>query len=66
MLGSGYGDFGIEQIEVDGVTDTRDYSIHQVLMGDAWWQKLCHYAAERRGPLKRLTDKIAYNYDFKG
>ena len=66
MLGPGYGDFGIEQIEIDGITDTRDYSIHRVLMGDAWWERLCRYALERRGPLMRFTDKIVGSYDFKG
>lgn len=66
MLGPGYGDFGIEQIDIDGITDTRDYSIHRVLMGDAWWENLCRYALERRGPLMRFTDKIVGNYDFKG
>ncbi|WP_319407065.1 hypothetical protein [uncultured Desulfosarcina sp.] len=66
MLGSAYGDFGIEQIEINGITDTRDYSIKRVLMGEAWWQRLCHYASERRGPLMRFTDKIVRNYDFEG
>ena len=66
MLGPGYGDFGIEQIEIDGITDTRDYSIHRVLIGDAWWGRLCQYALERRGPLMRFTDKMVGNYDFKG
>ena len=66
MLGSGYGDFGIEQIEINGITDTRDYSIKRVLMGEAWWRRLCRYASERRGPLMRFTDKIVRNYDFEG
>jgi hypothetical protein len=66
MLGSAYGDFGIEQIEINGITDTRDYSIKRVLMGEAWWRRLCRYASERRGPLMRFTDKIVRNYDFEG
>lgn len=66
MLGSDYPDFGIEQIEVDGITDTRDYSIHRVLAGQRWWRRLCRYAAERRGPLGRFADKIVHNYDFRG
>ncbi|BBO70592.1 hypothetical protein DSCA_45220 [Desulfosarcina alkanivorans] len=66
MLGPGYGDFGIEQIEVNGIGDTRDYSIHRVLMGDSWWGRLCRYATERRGPWMRFTDKMARNYDFDG
>ncbi|MCB2145438.1 MAG: nucleotidyltransferase domain-containing protein [Deltaproteobacteria bacterium] len=66
MLGPAYGDFGIEQIEINGITDTRDYSIKRVLMGEAWWRHLCRYACERRGPLMRFTDKIVRNYDFEG
>jgi hypothetical protein len=66
LLGSGYGRFGIEQIEVDGITDRRDYSIHRVLSGERWWQRLCRYARERRGPMKRFSDKISYNFEFKG
>lgn len=66
MLGSAYGDFGIEQIEINGISDTRDYSIHRVLIGGGWWGRLCRYAAERRGPLMRFTDKIVRNYDFEG
>jgi predicted nucleotidyltransferase len=64
MLGPAYGDFGIEQIEVNGIVDTRDYSIHRVLMGGGWWDRLRRYAAERRGPLMRFTDKMVRNYDF--
>lgn len=66
MLGSAYGDFGIEQIEINGITDTRDYSIMRVLSGEAWWRRLCRYASERRGPLMRFTDRIVRNYDFQG
>lgn len=65
MLGTAYGDFGIEQIEVNGIIDTRDYSIHQALMGSGWWERLCRYAVERRGPLMRFTDKIVRNYVFE-
>ena len=66
LLGPAYNEFGIEQIDIDGLTDTRDYSIHRVLTGDAWWQRLRRYACERRGPLMRFTDKIAHNYAFEG
>lgn len=65
MLGPDYGDFGIEQIEIDGLTDQRDYSIHRVLMGKAWWNRLCRFAKTRRGPLMRFTDKMVGNYEFK-
>lgn len=66
MLGSAYNDFGIEQIENNGITDKRDYSIHRVLIGDAWWNRLRRYAGQRRGPLMRFTDRMVHNYDFEG
>jgi predicted nucleotidyltransferase len=66
MLGSAYRNFGIEQIEINGITDPRDYSIHRVLMGGGWWGRLRSYAGERRGPLARFTDKIVRNFDFEG
>ena len=64
LLGSTYGTFGIEQIEIGGITDERDYSIHKVLLGEAWWQRLRRFAAERRGPLLRFSDKISGNDRF--
>jgi hypothetical protein len=65
LLGPEYGDFGIEQIEIDGRADTRDYSVHQVLLGEQWWRRLCAYARQRRGPLLRFSDKIAGTYAFE-
>ncbi|GAB6905146.1 hypothetical protein DESC_700018 [Desulfosarcina cetonica] len=64
LLGPGYGDLGIEQIEVNGMTDTRDYSIHRVLLGRIWWDQLRRYAQNRRGPLLRLSDKWSGNDRF--
>lgn len=64
LLGSGYRQFGIEQIEVDGVEDTRDYSVHQVLLGDSWWRQVSSFARERRGPIKRFSDKIVGHDQF--
>jgi len=58
LLGPDYRSFGIEQIEVDGLEDPRDYSAHQVLLGRAWWRQIVEFARERRGPLKRFSDKI--------
>lgn len=58
LLGSAYRRFGIEQIEMEGREDPRDYSVHQVLFGQRWWRQLAAYARERRGPLKRFSDKI--------
>lgn len=58
LLGPAYRSFGIEQIELDGRKDERDYSVHQVLLGSKWWRQIVDYARERRGPLKRFSDKI--------
>ncbi|WP_419659229.1 uncharacterized protein Dvar_81150 [Desulfosarcina variabilis str. Montpellier] len=66
MIGPGYGQFGIEQIEINGIADPRDYSIHRVLTGAAWWRRLCDYATERRGPLLRFSDKLARCDGFAG
>ena len=65
LLGPSYRAFGIEQIEVDGLEDTRDYSIHQVLLGEQWWQRLSCFARERRGALKRFSDKITGSDQFR-
>jgi hypothetical protein len=64
LLGPSYNDFGFEQIEVDTGIDERDYSIHRVLIGKDWWQKISAYARERRGPLKRFSDKLVRQYEF--
>jgi len=58
LLGKAYRAFGIEQIEIDGREDQRDYSVHRVLLGNRWWRQLVAYARDRRGPLRRLSDKI--------
>lgn len=65
LLGPAYNEFGIEQIEIDGLRDKRDYSVHHVLSGKAWWERICTYAKERRGPVKRFSDKIVENYEFQ-
>jgi hypothetical protein len=65
LLGPDYREFGIEQIEVDGIIDKRDYSIHQVLYGNDWWERLCGYARERRGPWKRFSDRIVQIDNFE-
>lgn len=65
LLGPTYNAFGIEQIEIDGRTDTRDYSLHQVLFGEEWWRRLCAYTRQRRGTLLRFSDKLAGNYSFE-
>lgn len=65
LLGPAYNDFGIEQIEVENRIDERDYSLHRVLLGQEWWQRISDYARERRGPLKRFSDKIVRRYEFE-
>lgn len=65
LLGKAYRAFGIEQIELDGREDQRDYSVHQVLLGHRWWGQLVFYARERRGPLRRLSDKIVQRDIFE-
>jgi len=64
LLGSAYRAFGIEQIELEGREDPRDYSVHHVLLGHRWWRQLVDYARERRGPLKRFSDKIVRQDHF--
>lgn len=64
LLGSRYNEFGIEQIEIDGLIDKRDYSMHRVLLGEDWWNRLRNYALERRGPWKRFADRMVQNEEF--
>ena len=65
LLGPDYNQFGIEQIEIDDLPDPRDYSVHKVWHGVKWWEKLSRYAKNRRGPLKRFSDKIVRQYEFE-
>lgn len=65
LLGPRYGDFGIEQIEINGQLDHRDYSLHRVLSGHDWWRRLCAYARARRGPFKRWSDRLAGVENFR-
>ena len=58
LLGPAYNDFGIEQIEVGSRIDTRDYSLHIVLYGQAWWRRLTQWARRRRNLFERLADKM--------
>jgi hypothetical protein len=58
LLGPTYNDFGIEQIEVGSLIDTRDYSRHIVLHGNAWWQQITEWARNRRTLFERLADKM--------
>ena len=64
LLGPSYNEFGIEQIEIDGLIDKRDYSVHKVILGENWWTRLREYALERRGPWKRFTDRMIQNEEF--
>lgn len=66
LLGPDYGAMGIEQIEINGRIDGRDYSLHHVLHGHAWWQRLSEYARNRRGPFRRWSDRLAGVENFAG
>ncbi|MEJ2040874.1 MAG: hypothetical protein P8X55_18380 [Desulfosarcinaceae bacterium] len=57
LLGPSYNAFGIEQIDVDGRPDSRDYSRHRVLYGHDWWKRMSDWARERRSFFERLADK---------
>ena len=58
LLGPTYNTFGIEQIEVGARIDTRDYSRHIVLHGQAWWQQLTLWTRQRRSLFERLADRM--------
>ncbi len=58
LLGPSYNDFGIEQIEINGRLDPRDYSRHRVLYGKLWWDRLTAWSRYRSGFFKRLADKV--------
>jgi hypothetical protein len=64
LLGPGYRAFGIQQIEVDGREDPRDYAVQRVLRGKPWWRRLQRYAAQRRGPWLRFSDKLVERDEF--
>lgn len=66
LLGPAYPEFGIEQIEIDGKIDSRDYSVCRVLHGESWWERICRYARTRRGPFHRFSDRIAGADAFEG
>lgn len=57
LLGPAYKAFGIEQIDIGGLPDPRDYSRHLVLYGHDWWQRLSEWACQRRTFFQRLADK---------
>jgi len=58
LLGPSYRNFGIEQIDVNGLEDPRDYSRHRVLHGHDWWRRLQAFARHRRNPIEHMADKI--------
>ena len=58
LLGPAYREFGIEQIEIDGQPDKRDYGLQRILMGAARWRRLSAYARDRRGPWRKLSDRL--------
>lgn len=64
LLGDRYRAFGIEQIEIDGREDSRDYAAQLVLYGGPWWARICAYTRRRRGPFRRFSDKVVERYEF--
>jgi predicted nucleotidyltransferase len=64
LLGDRYREFGIEQIEIEGREDPRDYATQRVLYGRHWWARICAYARKRRGPFRRFSDKVVQRYEF--
>lgn len=58
LLGPSYNAYGIEQIEIEGRMDTRDYSRHMILDGRDWWRRLTAWARQRRSLFERLADKM--------
>lgn len=66
LIGPSYREFGIEQIDVNGLLDPRDYSVCRVLWGNEWWNRLRTYACQRRGPIKRFSDRIVSADQFCG
>ena len=65
LLGPTYRDFGIEQIDIDGIEDTRDYSRHRILHGHDWWCRLQTFARERRTVIEHLADRIVGADQFR-
>ena len=65
LLGPSYNAFGIEQIDVGGNLDTRDYSRHIVLCGHDWWQRLSVWARQRRRLFQRLSDRAIFADRFE-
>jgi hypothetical protein len=65
LLGPSYNEFGIEQIDVNGLPDPRDYSRHKVLYGRQWWERLTTWSRQRSGFFKRLADKATFSDQFR-
>lgn len=64
LLGPAYRNFGIEQIDIDGLEDTRDYSRHRILQGSDWWCRLQAFARERRTVIQFMADRITGENQF--
>ena len=63
LLGPSYQSYGFLQMENEKTF--RDYSIHEVLLGKAWWQALQTWAQEYRGPKGLFFDKALGNDRFQ-
>lgn len=55
LLGPAYAEYGFLQMENE--ERPRDYSVHRVLHGPAWWRALLQYAQEHRGFKGMAVDK---------
>lgn len=55
LLGPRYPEYGFMQMEDED--QHRDYAIHSILHGGAWWRALQQYAQEHRGALGLGIDK---------
>jgi predicted nucleotidyltransferase len=68
LIGSEYQKYGFTQRYEKGLEtyrggklrrDSSDLSSHSVLFGNEWWNNVCSYARQRRGPLNYVSDLIA-------
>ena len=63
LLGACYQDYGFLQMENE--EKFRDYSVHIVIHGEAWWRSLQKYAQLHRGLTGLIVDKAHHLDAFK-
>ncbi len=64
LLGASYASYGFLQMENE--EEFRDYSIHNVLLGESWWCALQAFAQDYRGIKGLGVDKILGADRFAG